>query len=173
VVKDLAIGGTKAEGARFVMRYVTTHPDHVTNVLVDPARIVFESGVGKIFTKRTGDIFAREVDIVVRGRDHLGVNFTIHTELKNWTAKSLQAAKSKKLGRQLAKDIGIFEPTALGRTVTGDTVRWVFNAAKIPRKTPIIDVFVDVIRKDPYLTVRWGDDERRIRAVLDKMIELH
>jgi len=165
VVSDLAKGGNKAEGAMFVMHYATKHPDILAKVRANPLLIAFEWGAGIKKTRRFGDIFAREVDIVVRGEQKLGLGETIYNELKNWTTKSLQAAKyNKKLAQQFVRDAAILDPK---------NIRWVFNSAKIGKKSEIIDVFVGVIRSDAYLMKIWGDDVTKIRTALERVIQLY
>ena len=36
-----------------------------------------------------------------------------------------------------------------------------------------VDVFVEVIRRDPYLMTVWGDDVAKIRTALDRVIQLY
>ena len=52
-------------------------------------------------TRRFGNIFAREIDIVVRGDAAIGEGNTIYNELKSWTEDTLRASKGKKLPQQL------------------------------------------------------------------------
>jgi len=163
VVSDFAKGGNKAEGALFVMRFATQHPDILAKVRVDPLLIAFEWGAGIKKTGRLGDIFAREVDIVVRGERTLEMGETVYNELKNWTVKTLRAAKKAKLARQFVRDLAILDPK---------NIRWIFNSQKIAKKSEIIDAFVEVITKDAYLSKTWGTDLAKIRQDLESVIQL-
>jgi Pre-toxin TG len=163
VVSDLTKGANKAEGAAFVMLVATQHPNILNQVRVDPLLIAFEWGAGIKKTRRFGDIFAREVDIVVRGERTLEMEETVYNELKNWSLKSLRAAKNKKIPQQFVRDLATLDPK---------NIRWIFNGEKIKDKGKIIDVFVEIIKKDAYLTKTWGTDIEKIRQDLERVIQL-
>jgi hypothetical protein len=167
VIQDLSLGGKKADGAKFVMRYATQEPDILKKVRADPMLIHFEWQI----TKTTGRP-AREIDLVVRGDGAIGVGHTVYTELKNWTANSLRAAKYKKLPLQFTRDLALLDPAVAGSGEVGKAVRWVFNQAEIPEKGPIVDIFLEVIQRDRYLCSRWGTDRDRIREALGSLIVL-
>lgn len=161
VVGDLVKGGSKEIGARFVMRFATQHPDILAKVRASPLNVAFEWGAGIKKTRRFGDVFAREVDIVVRGDAAIGEGDTIYTELKSWTEGTLRASKGKTLPRQLVRDTALLDPR---------NIRWVFDAAKLGDKNKIIDVFVELIQRDAYLSRAWGTDRAAIRAALSRVV---
>ena len=173
VIGDFAKGGNKKIGAEFVMRFATKHPDILAKAGANPLLVAFEWGAGIKKTRRFGDIFAREVDIVVRGDALIGEADTIYHELKSWTEDTLRASKGKKLvpgsdvarrGRlpqQLTRDTALLDP---------HNIRWVFNKAKIADKRQIIATFLELIEEDPYLTKAWGTDRAAIEAALDRVV---
>ncbi|MGW7284012.1 pre-toxin TG domain-containing protein [Streptomyces sp. NPDC054847] len=167
VIQDLSLGGKKADGAKFAMRYATQESDILKKVRADPMLIHFEWQISKT-TGRS----AREIDLVVRGDGGIGVGHTVYTELKNWTANSLHAAKYKKLPRQFIRDLALLDPAAAGSGEVGKAVRWVFNRAKIPKKGTVIEIFLEAIQSDRYLRSRWGTDNQRIGEALDSLITL-
>jgi hypothetical protein len=167
VLKGLAAKGHKIpEGAKFVMRYATSHPDIVAKAKADPFLIAFEWGVGTgKKTEKGREHLAREVDIVVRGDRTIGEGNTIYRELKNWTAGTLKnRVTGKNIAHQFIRDVALFDP---------GNIRWVFNSTKIPEKKEIIDAFIRVIETDPYLTKIWGKDPDLIRSALDRVIEVY
>jgi hypothetical protein len=119
-----------------------------------------------------GDVFARSVDIVVRGDGRLGVGYTVYNELKSWTAATLRSSRNRTVRRQVVYDLAILDPVVAGRGGLPRGIRWVFDRTKIGRKDTIIDTFVEVIQSDAYLRHRWGTDLPRIRQALDQFIEL-
>lgn len=164
VVADFVRGGNKQIGAEFVMRFATSHPDILKKVTVDPLLVAFEWGVGIRKTRFFGDIFSRQIDIVVRGNAILGEAGTIFHELKSWTEITLRAAsQGKKLPLQLVKDTAQLNP---------QNILWVFNGAKITDKREIIKVFVKIIEEDAYLTKAWGTDRDAIIAALNRVVSV-
>jgi hypothetical protein len=161
VVGDLLKGGSKKIGAEFVMRFATRHPDLLAKVRANPLNVAFEWGAGVKKTRRFGDIFAREIDIVVRGDAAIGEGNTIYNELKSWTEDTLRTSKGKKLPQQLARDTALLDP---------HNIRWVFDASKMGDKKKIIAIFAELIQRDPYLTKAWGTDRAAITAALDRVV---
>jgi hypothetical protein len=143
------------------MRFATQHPDILAKVKANPLNVAFEWGAGIKKTRWFGDIFAREVDIVVRGDEAIGEGTTIYNELKSWTEKTLRAAKGKKLPQQLVRDTAMLDP---------HNIRWVFDASKLSDPAKIIDIFVELIQRDAYLSKAWGSDRAAIGAALKRVV---
>jgi hypothetical protein len=163
VVADLAKGGNKQIGAEFVMRFATNHPDILNKVRANPLLVAFEWGAGIKKTRRFGDIFAREVDIVVRGDAAIGEGDTIYHELKSWTEATFRASKGKKLPQQWVRDTALLNP---------HNIRWVFNGAKMADKNKIIATFLELIQRDAYLTKVWGNDRDAITEALKRVVTI-
>lgn len=161
VVSDLVRGSKKAEGAEFVMRYATDpkNTDILAKVRRDPSLIIFEWGI----KKSAGPHYARKIDLVLRGDRTLGEGDTIYREFKSWTASTLRLKSKKDIPLQLVRDLAILDPK---------NIRWVFDSRKITQDE-IIKAFLGIIEKDAYLTKVWGKDPDRIRAALERVVELY
>lgn len=155
------------------MRFATKDPDILQKVRLNPLLIAFEWGAGKKGSKRFGDRFAREVDIVVRGDALIGEAETIYYELKSWTASSLRRAKGEsvpgpwigartgKLAQQFVRDTAMLELR---------NIRWIFDRRKMADKKKIIESFVEIIEQDVYLRKAWGTDSAATAVALDRVV---
>lgn len=154
-VLNWAKGGNSQEGARFIMKYCLAKLKDV------PIRFEWPAGIRTIGEKISGETWARYVDIVIDGGTKVNPGSTIYKEFKSWTLETLKKTPSN-IRFQLIRDTALFSPK---------NIRWVFDKSKISEKA-VLDAFVTIISKDPYLKKVWGGTETEIRKSLSKVIEM-
>jgi subtilisin family serine protease len=144
-------------GTSFMMRYC--------NAKLTGVKVRFEWPAGIKDTSWGGEVWARYVDIVIEGGSGVKPGGQVYAELKSWTEATLarKAASPQGLQYQLTRDTALFGP---------DNIRWVFDRRKGVSKAGVIGFFKKVIKSDPYLTAKWGKDDKAIEDALSRVIDV-
>jgi len=124
----------------------------------------FEWPMGMKDTRWGDEVWARYVDVVVEDGSNIKPGQPIHIELKSWTERTLRQKTPTQYGLQyqLTRDTALLGP---------DRIRWVFDGTKVKRAA-VMDSFVAVITSDAYLRSKWGQDDKAIKAALERVIEV-
>ena len=157
VVMNWAKGGISQQGTNFLMKYSLAKFKNKA--------IRFEWGAGIKKTTGGQDTWARYVDIVVDGGTDIRPGEALRIEMKKWTDFYLSSSKARDtITRQLARDTAFF---------TRHNIKWVFDSSQRVTHRQVIDTFVDIILKDPFLKEKWGGTKQEIEAVLKNIIEIY
>lgn len=143
-------------GTHFLMKFC--------NAELKGKKVRFEWPMSIKDTRWGDEVWARHVDVIVEDGSNIKPGQPIYIELKSWTERTLRQKTPTQYGLQyqLTRDTALLGP---------DNIRWVFDGTKI-KEDAVIDSFLAVIRSDPYLRSKWGQDEKAIRAALKRVIKI-